>query len=437
MILALALIFVLSVSVKANASGEEASAVQESVSLAFIVDASGSMGFLADVPGMIRVPEEYPRETFLSDEMVDRLLDKEATDHSRLGFSGFRYYVEYNGTEYAPLGYWDGSGMDAEIDADGSLVYTIKNSRSEITGILRDAEKGNAGWYYVNSGSDKYLTDTIFGTSKSYLGIPGNAVYRAGKEGSSETREYSVDFSDPESLGKWLGRSFIPAQQKKAYPAMFFADQEGYLCCFHGFMGSTVRLSRVYERKEDGRVREEVLKALAEGILSRFMAKDAPPRISAVKFSGNAMRYEDCVLAEWTEGKDLTDSRLGQAEKKYGLTGGTSFRTGLGAYKELLHPLAGDRKYILLISDGEDSDKGKPDETGWNTRKYIDFFRRENYTILTVYLEAEEAGIKAAENTLRSYASLGHRKPLFWIVPGNGQSSMDEICSQIADSILE
>ena len=61
MILALALIFVLSVSVKANASGEEASAVQESVSLAFIVDASGSMGFLADVPGMIRVPEEYPR----------------------------------------------------------------------------------------------------------------------------------------------------------------------------------------------------------------------------------------------------------------------------------------------------------------------------------------------------------------------------------------
>ena len=139
--------------------------------IGMILDASGSMVFASDIPNRIRLTKEQIRELnintlpdavgesgepdggwehyFLSPEQMNGILDPRNTDNSPLSASGYSYFV-LNGSEYGPLGYWEGVNTSYRFEvgenksADGIVNsnngFQTGGSGASGTGILLDAQ---------------------------------------------------------------------------------------------------------------------------------------------------------------------------------------------------------------------------------------------------------------------------------------------------------
>lgn len=144
--------------------------------IGMVLDASGSMVFASDVPERIQLTKEQIQELnintlpdvtgesgepdgswehyFLSPEQLNSILDPRNTDNSPLSASGYSYFV-LSGSEYSPLGYWEGANTSYRFEesaynsAEGIISsnngFQTGGSGVSGTGILLDAQPtGNA-----------------------------------------------------------------------------------------------------------------------------------------------------------------------------------------------------------------------------------------------------------------------------------------------------
>ena len=131
--------------------------------IGMILDASGSMAFASDIPSQIRLTKEQIEELnintlpksgesevsweryFLTSEQLNEILNPRNTDNSPLSVSGYSYFV-LNGSDYAPLGYWEGADTSYrfEASADNSAEGIINSNNgfqaSGRAGLLLDTQ---------------------------------------------------------------------------------------------------------------------------------------------------------------------------------------------------------------------------------------------------------------------------------------------------------
>lgn len=145
---------------------------QNLADVGLILDASGSMAFLTT--GLDeKALHQYSISTddkcfdsdarpsvnqFLTQDQVDRVLNKNLTDNSPLSYSDYTYYIKDerdNVKEYVPLGYWDGN-----TDAEGR-DNPLKTGLVGMFQFDRTVEGGGAGEtkYYLNGATGTTVGD--------------------------------------------------------------------------------------------------------------------------------------------------------------------------------------------------------------------------------------------------------------------------------------
>lgn len=119
---------------------------QNLMDVGMILDASGSMAFSSTGGEPIQLNLEEPKVQealgdlkvvngirWLTQDQVDKILDKNYTSNSLLDYGEYKYYV-YDGRkgtkEYIPLGYWDGTGLEIKDTLGEGLIgyYPLNNS---------------------------------------------------------------------------------------------------------------------------------------------------------------------------------------------------------------------------------------------------------------------------------------------------------------------
>ena len=81
---------------------------------------------------------------YLPQEVVDRILDSKNTDNSKLGYSGYKYYVyeaRSSVSEFVPLGYWDG-GIDPKNDPNLIGYYPFSGDLKNKAPGAKDTDSG-------------------------------------------------------------------------------------------------------------------------------------------------------------------------------------------------------------------------------------------------------------------------------------------------------
>ena len=81
---------------------------------------------------------------YLPQEVVDRILDSKNTDNSKLGYSGYQYYVyeaRSSVSEFVPLGYWDG-GIDPKNDPNLIGYYPFSGDLKNKAPGAKDTDSG-------------------------------------------------------------------------------------------------------------------------------------------------------------------------------------------------------------------------------------------------------------------------------------------------------
>lgn len=81
---------------------------------------------------------------YLPQEVVDRILDSKNTDNSKLGYSGYKYYVyedRASVSEFVPLGYWDG-GIDPKNDPNLIGYYPFSGDLKNKAPGAKDTDSG-------------------------------------------------------------------------------------------------------------------------------------------------------------------------------------------------------------------------------------------------------------------------------------------------------
>lgn len=105
------------------------------VDVATVLDASGSMAWTVDTLDPLKI-EPSSKEFdelitiqnnnggYLTQDVVDKILDPNNTDNSKLSYAGYKYYIyesRSSVSEFVPLGYWDGG--KAELSEFGLIGY--------------------------------------------------------------------------------------------------------------------------------------------------------------------------------------------------------------------------------------------------------------------------------------------------------------------------
>lgn len=144
-----------------------------------ILDASGSMAFASDTPTVISLSAKQMEDLgitqykgasdpnnedggwdkyFLTEAQVNKILNKNKTDNSPRGVSGYSYFVfdsNENTLEYAPIGYWEG----AVIKANTKIGFTVSSDNvttgwpGDHSDLDMDSKKGlhTSGVYTANN----------------------------------------------------------------------------------------------------------------------------------------------------------------------------------------------------------------------------------------------------------------------------------------------
>ncbi len=176
----------------------------KSVDVGMILDASGSMSFtsqdlqpinLADKYGSVEAAKEalgIDTMQYMSLETVNKILDSNYTDNSKLGFGNYSYFVydKRDGTkEFVPIGYWEGETVTVESEPDfsnlpqadkllgyygfnGNLNNGVSNSGKA---VIVDQPKSNQFSDTDNGKNAKYAADGLL-DSKQSLKIQETAV---------------------------------------------------------------------------------------------------------------------------------------------------------------------------------------------------------------------------------------------------------------------
>ena len=162
------------VSLILDASGSMVSPTDEPTQISvYETDEKGNKTFRTDIKASIQEKigklSSYENsdavewdEVFLTDEELATILNPKNTDNSMVGVSGYNYYI-YNGSEYLPLGYWEGvitkkadtvidfrisdddvkRGWPNELHSDlklSSSGFVVSGTGSSTTGIVLDAK---------------------------------------------------------------------------------------------------------------------------------------------------------------------------------------------------------------------------------------------------------------------------------------------------------
>ena len=191
--------------------------------IGMILDASGSMAFASDIPSRIQLTEKQIQELeistlpdtaaesgepsggwehyFLTPRQLDQILNPHNTDNSTLSVSGYSYFV-LNGSEYAPLGYWEGVDTSYSFeDTDSSPSGIINGNNGFQTGgssgtaLLLDAQPTSSAFtvsFMIRKGGSTPAKDSANIAELMYIGpLSGDAdkssFFTLYREGSSNS----------------------------------------------------------------------------------------------------------------------------------------------------------------------------------------------------------------------------------------------------------
>ena len=170
--------------------------------IGLILDASGSMAWTSEnlEPYKVSnedVPEEYWTTadasdiTYLTSAQVESVLNKNNTDNSKLGYSGYSYYIydpRSTVKEFVPIGYW--SGESVKLNNPAINIKDIPFSM----GLL--------GYYNFEGNCKNILTDG----EPTFNGSAGEIKYTKGGEGFSKNSSLNSNDSaeKEEKVGKAL-----------------------------------------------------------------------------------------------------------------------------------------------------------------------------------------------------------------------------------------
>ncbi|MCH5188476.1 MAG: VWA domain-containing protein [Oscillospiraceae bacterium] len=344
----------------------------------------------------------------LSDAEVNSILDTHLTDNSRLGVSSYTYYV-YNPSgdvlEYAPLGYWDGSTNGRDPGDDSPIATTA--DKQHIIGNVRNGST-SPGWYYVTHGSWSNYTNPELYTAKQLMSLPvthsvPDLVYAPGENADTAT-------------GSGTGHSYYI---ERSSPIRFYVDDEGYLRCFFCMSDDTgLFASYVYMLEDSGYVKTESLQRALGSFVTNLSEKSPGSAVSAVRFSDGKATPGELVMLDWTtnagessaimsltrgdgsaagsepstRNKDASGNAI--LQYNYGLTGNTSTRTGIQAFREYLeiNDFLNDsdpyndngKKYLIIFTDGKDTDRNNDYKD--EAKDLVDDLKDNGYIIFTVML---------------------------------------------------
>lgn len=410
------------------------------INIGMILDASGSMAFTADTPQPIKLTDAQISSLginklstkittatqwnnyFLNNNKLNSILNINNTDNSRLGSSGYAYYIydpRGNTAEFVPLGYWGGT-YSGNIAKNGNNVLGILNNSAL-------QKSGMAGWYYINPGSS---WDNYFGES-----------IQSGKTLNGILSGYTIEDvlpNNPKGVSAPGGGTGSAYYSSDASPTKFYVDKDGYLRCFY-FVNKNGQdngygASYVYELPDEGYIKVEALQRALGSFVTELEAKSPESMISAVRFSTDktpSTALDKLVLLDWTANvqdaqqmlslqygaKDNGDNNLGGTtagdkstylagkygmsvieQYNYGLTGGTNTQFGLKAFREQLHgrlntylekaKKQNSKKFIILFTDGKDStlEGNGNDPTKTESYPLANALKEAGYTIYCVML---------------------------------------------------
>ena len=368
-----------------------------------VLDASGSMVWTSDTPTVLKLSDNeisrlgLSKNTYLTTNQVNSILNTRYTDNSKLGYNGYKYYIHDDAStvnEYVPLGYFDGSFINGYYRDEGSgnshkYVYYASN---EVSFTYEPDGKNNlysnsvpsAGWYYVNSSNaTKYKT---YGTAKTYC-----------------------NYTSSQNNGK--GTS-----------AQFYIKNDGTLHCkwYRTVSGEGNNWeSDVYVSANGSDNKSEVLQNSIAQFTAMLNATSPSSQISMTRFSRNGSGQDNfsstqLALLNWTNNPSTISAALNQmygngtamnpntqnslSVYNYGFTGQTSTQTGIKAFMEKLTnnvsnqytptlTSEGASKYLIIFTDGRDTDIGNSPTTGAAVN-YATSLKNAGYTIFTVLMQS-------------------------------------------------
>ncbi len=330
-----------------------------------------------------------------------------------------------------------------EAPADPGLPYFSANANNSATARIDDkiaTETDRAGWYYVTSDSNwkdilKVGTAKYMHALRDNVGDDKKYYYNGYNTGTSDvTAEGKLNDEVDKEIkeGKEDGKYFY-YQPDKFEPIKFFLDENGHLCCFYSTGGGGMDRngwSHVYLKKDTTRVKSEVLQHALGRFITKMNENSPGSRVSAVRFSsekfeGSEANYKMFNLLNWTEPADNAAGAISilnrergngteangimandDGQYNYVLTGNTSTAAGFKAYNACLAADAADdaktKKYIILFTDGKDTDLTDalkdgtditelldPENTSGKTLEAVTLanqLREDGYTILCVML---------------------------------------------------
>ncbi|MBR2812644.1 MAG: LPXTG cell wall anchor domain-containing protein [Solobacterium sp.] len=363
-----------------------------------VLDASGSMVWPSNLPELVRVPKNtlstygsittktiktYSGNTtqqvsgyFLTLDQVNSILDTNYVDRSSLGYNGYRYYIKdpvANVNEHVPIGYYTGSNLNG------------------ITFAQTGGDTPTKGWYYVTSATANNYRN--YGTAKQYCNFPNKN-------------------------DAWQGAGSTASQ--------FWLDDEGILHCYWYRKSSDNYYwnSEVYVSPIDADNKSEVLQYGLARFAAILNANSPTSQISMTRFSRARKKNNDYFTAEqlallnWTTDTELitaalnqeygngtanrTDTQNGLDVYNYGFTGDTSTASGIDAFIHDLTRGSGGNyavtsgsnnasKYLIIFTDGKDTDKDDPDNYWYNTssaKNFTDALKQNGYTVFTVMMQS-------------------------------------------------
>lgn len=175
------------------------------VDVATVLDASGSMAWTVDTLDPLELDEKQTAELkkeqeanggYLTEDTVEKILDPENTDNTKLSYAGYKYYVyeaRSSVAEFVPLGYWDG-GIDPKNDPSLIGYYPF-------SGDLKNKARGHEGSAtLINhpTGDDAYdpnapITKEV--KAEFYTEVSTD------KEGNKKSKEKGLNIRDTAKVG--------------------------------------------------------------------------------------------------------------------------------------------------------------------------------------------------------------------------------------------
>ncbi|WP_283170789.1 SpaA isopeptide-forming pilin-related protein [Curtanaerobium respiraculi] len=425
-----------------------------------VFDASGSMVWTSNNPdAMTHTQGEwtaimgsgYTPYRVLTEAQVDKILDKNATDNSKLNYNGYKYYL-YDRTagvnEYVPMGYSNGTHQNV-----GGIELFKMNGQY----MARAINHTGAGWYYVNSGGyPDYATQQPY-SAKQYVGVQG-------------AHNYNENESQNDFGGAWHP---IQGTANGSHANYFYIDDAGNLkTCF--FYNGVYRISQVYSKADDASTKSEVLQHSVGKFAETLNSLSPESQVSMVRFSRSDFSSTQLALLNWTndtakmtaamnQSYGDTETQGGSAHAwlggmdvyNYGFTGATHTYKGIKAFMEkMTSNQAGSwgqqgytpnttngaaSRYLIIFTDGKDNSGNENQAIADATT-----LKNNGYTIMTVLMESAgmtQDDITHSTNFLKELASTkpnSSEKYFYSARYDNGEdlvAHFQEMATQIAEPL--